>query len=74
VDDREPVEILKLTHREQQVLVLIAEGESTKRIAAKLNVSFKTAATHRYNIAQKVGNSNPAILTRYAIRSGLIEA
>jgi DNA-binding CsgD family transcriptional regulator len=53
-----------LTRREQQVLQLIVSGCSTKRVAAELGVSFKTAVTHRYHLMDKVGASNAADLVR----------
>jgi DNA-binding NarL/FixJ family response regulator len=56
------------------VLRLIAEGHSTKEIAFQLGISFKTAACHRCHIAEKLGTSNAALLARYAIRTGLIDA
>ena len=62
-----------LTPRQRQVLVLIAEGKSTKEIAKELGVSFKTAAAHRTNLMQKLNIHNLAHLVRYAIRHGLLE-
>lgn len=60
-----------LTRREREVLQLIAEGKSTKDIAAQLYVSIKTIETHRKQIMEKVGVSSVAELTKYAIREGL---
>lgn len=61
-----------LTSREREVLQLIAEGKSTKDIAARLYVSAKTVETHRRNIMQKLGFDSIAELTKYAIREGII--
>ena len=56
-----------LTNREEQVLQLIIEGYSTKQIAARLEMSFKTAACHRYHILDKFGARNTADLVRRAL-------
>jgi DNA-binding NarL/FixJ family response regulator len=63
-----------LTARQVQVLILIAEGKTTKEIAEDLGVSFKTAAAHRSNIMHKLNVHDTAHLVRYAIRTGLVEA
>jgi len=65
--------ISKLTPREREVLQLIAEGRSTKRAAAELDVSVKTIETHRHNIMEKLDIHSVAELTKYAIRQGLTE-
>lgn len=67
------VAIDPLTYREQQVLNLIADGQSTKEIAATLGMSFKTAACHRYRVASKLDAHNTATLLRNATRSGLLD-
>jgi two-component system, NarL family, response regulator NreC len=61
-----------LTPRERQVLQLIAEGRSSKEVAAVLNISVKTAETHRSRILEKLDIHEVAGLVRYAIRRGLI--
>jgi DNA-binding NarL/FixJ family response regulator len=61
-----------LTSREMQIMLLIAAGQSPARIAATLNISKKTADTHRLNILDKMGMQNAQELTYYAIRNGLI--
>lgn len=62
-----------LTPRERQVLQLVAEGKTTKEVAALLSVSVKTVETHRGHIMEKVGVHDLAGLVRYAIRCGLIQ-
>lgn len=61
-----------LTTREQAVLLLVAEGKSSKDVAVQLEISARTVETHRKNIKKKLGISTTAGLTRYAIESGLI--
>jgi PAS domain S-box-containing protein len=64
--------VFSLTERERQVLVLIAEGKSTKEAAAQLGISYKTADSHRSRILEKLGVHETASMVRYAIRAGLI--
>ncbi len=61
-----------LTSREQEVLRLIAEGNSTKEIAGILDVSVKTVETHRKQIMSKLDIHSIAELTKYAVRKGLV--
>jgi DNA-binding NarL/FixJ family response regulator len=63
-----------LTPRELEVLKLIAEGHTSKEIAAILVISVKTVDRHRTNMLDKLGMRDRVDLTRYAIRRGLIEA
>jgi two-component system, NarL family, response regulator NreC len=62
-----------LTPRERQVLQLIAEGKTTKETAAVLDVSVKTAETHRTNLMEKLDIHSTAGLVRYAIRRGMLQ-
>ncbi|SDH55812.1 DNA-binding response regulator, NarL/FixJ family, contains REC and HTH domains [Sinosporangium album] len=62
-----------LTPREEEIVKLIAEGNSAKEIAETLVISVKTVDRHRANILQKLGMRDRLELTRYAIRAGLIE-
>jgi len=62
-----------LTPREQEVVKLIAEGRSAKEIAATLVISPKTVDRHRANILHKLGMRDRLDLTRFAIRTGLVE-
>ncbi len=64
----------ELTDRERQVVTLIAEGNSTKEVAARLGISVKTADCHRTRIMDKLNLHQTAYLVRYAIRQGFIEA
>jgi DNA-binding NarL/FixJ family response regulator len=62
-----------LTARETEVLRLMADGLSTKNIADQLQISFKTAACHRYRILQKLYVDTTVSAVRWAIRNGLVE-
>jgi two-component system, NarL family, response regulator NreC len=61
-----------LTQRERQVLKLVAEGRSNKEVARFLDVSIKTAMTHREHLMKKLGLHNRTELTRFALRHGVI--
>jgi two-component system, NarL family, response regulator NreC len=61
-----------LTSREREILQLIAEGLTSREIAAHVYLSIKTVETHRRNIMQKLNMRSIADLTRYAIREGLV--
>lgn len=62
----------QLTARQREILQLIAEGNSTKEIANKLNISVKTIETHRIQIMDRLGIRDIPGLVRYAIRTGLV--
>ncbi|MFA6541601.1 MAG: response regulator transcription factor [Bacteroidota bacterium] len=61
-----------LTPRQREVLQLIAEGHTTKEIAAILDMSLKTADSHRTNLMERLNIHEVAGLVRFAIRMGLI--
>jgi DNA-binding NarL/FixJ family response regulator len=61
-----------LTSRQRQVLQLVAEGHSMKRVAAMLNVSRRTAETHKYQLMAQLGVHSTAGLVQYAFRLGLL--
>jgi DNA-binding NarL/FixJ family response regulator len=62
-----------LTSREREVLQLVAEGKTTKEIAHVLDISVKTADSHRTSIMAKLDLHETASLVRYAIRNGMIQ-
>jgi DNA-binding NarL/FixJ family response regulator len=62
-----------LTPRETEVVKLIAEGHSTQEIARQLTISRKTVDRHRENILNKLEVRDRVDVTRYAIRTGLVE-
>ena len=61
-----------LTHREREVLQLIAEGLSSKEIASQLCISTRTVDAHRSSLMTKIGSHKAAGLVRFAIREGLV--
>lgn len=62
-----------LSHRENEVLQLIAEGNANKQVAAHLEISIKTVEKHRQHIMEKLHIHDTAGLTRHAIVADLIE-
>jgi DNA-binding NarL/FixJ family response regulator len=62
-----------LTSREQEVMVLLAEGRSVQQVADKLFISPKTAENHRSNIMRKLGLHSTIELVRYAAKMGIID-
>lgn len=62
-----------LTDREREVVQLLAEGKANKEVAIALNISVKTAETHRATIMRKLEIDSIADLVRYAIRNHLID-
>jgi DNA-binding NarL/FixJ family response regulator len=62
-----------LTPREREVIQLLAEGRTTKEVAVTLNLSVKTAETHRTNLMRKLDLHSVADLTRYAVRNGIVQ-
>ena len=67
-----PSGVSALTDREREVLQLIAEGLSSKEIAAMLGVSLKTVDSHRSNLMEKLDIHKVSGLVRFAIRAGLV--
>ncbi|MEO1264537.1 MAG: response regulator transcription factor [Pseudomonadota bacterium] len=65
---------VNLSSREQDVLVLLAEGKSNKEVAQLLTISVRTVETHRKNLKRKLAISTTAGLTRYVIQHGLTRA
>ncbi|MCU0899043.1 MAG: response regulator transcription factor [Cypionkella sp.] len=67
-DGREP-----LTSREQTILLELAQGQSNKEVALRLDISVRTVETHRKNIKRKLGIASTAGLTRYAMEHGVLQ-
>jgi DNA-binding NarL/FixJ family response regulator len=65
---------LRLTARQDQILQLLAEGKTSRGVAVALNISVKTAETHRANIMRRLDCHSVIELVRYAIRNHIIEA
>jgi DNA-binding CsgD family transcriptional regulator len=63
-----------MTARERQVLIGIALGYSSKRIAGNLGRSVKTIEKHRFKMMHHLGLQNAAAATRYAMDNGLLHA
>jgi len=62
-----------LTEREREILILVAQGNSNKRIAQQLDVSVRTVETHRLNLRRKLGIETQADLVHYALQQGWIK-
>lgn len=61
-----------LTHREREILKLIAEGHTDRQISDMLFISFRTVQRHRFNIREKLNLKSTADLVKYAIARGYI--
>lgn len=61
-----------LTHREREVVQLLAEGRTNKDTAENLGISVRTVETHRNNIMRKLGGHTLSDLVRYAVRNNLV--
>ena len=62
-----------LTPREREIAVLIAQSHSSKEVAARLDISIKTAENHRANLMRKLGVRDVAGLVRFVVRQGLVD-
>lgn len=62
-----------LTKRELQVLKMLAEGRTSKDTASQLDLSWKTADTHKFNLMKKLGLHSRHDVIFYAIRAGIID-
>jgi DNA-binding NarL/FixJ family response regulator len=62
----------QISPREKEIIKLLTDGLTTKKIAAKLFISPHTVETHRQNILLKLGLKNTAELVKYAIQKGLL--
>jgi len=63
-----------LTARQREITQLLAEGRTNKEVAAFLDISVKTAETHRANLMRRLNCRSAAELVRYAVRNQIIEA
>lgn len=70
-DRHRPSPLESLSARERQVLQLVAEGHSSSRIAAAINLSPKTVETYRSRLMKKLGVNGVAGLARFAVEHGL---
>jgi DNA-binding NarL/FixJ family response regulator len=64
--------VADLTNREVEILRLLAEGLSSKRVATQLQISVRTVESHRTNISRKLSLGGIADLVRYAVRAGIV--
>jgi DNA-binding NarL/FixJ family response regulator len=69
----ESPKVPRLTPREREVVQLLAEGKSSKEVACALNLSTKTAETHRSNIMRKLGFHSIRDIVVYAIKNNIIQ-
>ena len=72
-EQRLPAPHVVLTPREQEILKLLAEGDSVREISARLNVSIKTVDAHKFNLMRKLGIHNKAKLVTYAIQNKILK-
>lgn len=63
----------RLTPREREVVQLLAEGKSTKEVAVALDLSVKTAETHRANIMRKLELHSVSELVMYAVGNKIVQ-
>ena len=71
--EKRPLDV-PLTEREQEIARLVAAGQMSKEIAARLNLSVRTVEKHRANIMEKIGVREVASLTRWCIQVGLVDS
>jgi DNA-binding NarL/FixJ family response regulator len=72
LDDRNP-KLGRLSARELEVLRLVASGQCTKDVAVTLGLSFETVRSYRKTMVKKLGFSNLALLTAFAIANGVVD-
>ena len=68
-----PESVEPLTHREKEILKLIAQGYTNRQTAEELNISTRTVEGHRANLVAKLGLRSRVELVRYAREQGLIK-
>lgn len=71
--DQEEDILSRLSKREKEIFILLADGQPINKIADQLFISPKTVETHKYNIMEKLGLKSPAQLTKIALRKKLIK-
>jgi DNA-binding NarL/FixJ family response regulator len=71
VRPEQPV-VMELTHREKEVLELVAQGHSTKQVADKLGIGTRTVESHRINMLKKMKVNNTAELVRKAVEMKIL--
>lgn len=71
-DDLDARLLQRLTARQREILVLMAEGQTTKQIARNLNISVKTVESHRSQLTERLNIHDIAGLVRFALRTGLV--
>lgn len=72
LDERSVALAELLTPKQREVLILVAEGLSTREIARRLGVGERTVETHREQIGERLGVRGAAAFARFAIQSGLV--
>jgi DNA-binding NarL/FixJ family response regulator len=72
-EQRQSAPHVALTPREQEILKLLAEGNSVREVSGKLNVSMKTVDAHKFNLMRKLGIHNKAQLVTYAIQNKILK-
>jgi DNA-binding NarL/FixJ family response regulator len=65
--------LMNLTAREREIVQLLAEGKTSKEVANILNVSVKTAETHRSNLMRKLGIHSLSEVVLYAVRNNIVQ-
>ena len=68
-----PAPSVHLTHREREILQLVASGLTNQQIADQLFTSKRTVESHRQNLLEKTGASNTAALVKYAMDYNLLQ-
>lgn len=63
----------RLTPRQREIVQLLAEGKSSKEVVSALNLSVKTAETHRANIMRRLDCHSVSELVRYAVRNNIVQ-
>ncbi len=74
IRERKPRRATELTPRQREVLQLLAEGNSMKRVADILNVTPRTVAFHKYRMMGELGFGSTAELVQFAVREGIVSA